>query len=109
MFHPVQPGARPVAASAGPHRAARRRPVLAGVLLLAAALAACAPPSDRAAGPPPALYVANSVDGTVAQLDAGTGRPLGPPLPAGPLPWQLARGPDGSLLALSAAPARPGR
>ena len=82
--------------------AGRRAPTAA--VLLAAALAACAPPSERAAAPPAALYVADSVDGTVAQLDAGTGRPLGPPLPAGPLPWHLARGPDGSLLALSAAP-----
>ena len=56
-------------------------------------------------GPGPVLYVATSGDGTVARLDAGTGRPLGPPLPAGPLPWQLARGADGSLLALSASPA----
>jgi hypothetical protein len=89
------------------HGTGRRAPTAA--VLLAAALAACAPPSERAAAPPAALYVADSVAGTVAQLDAGTGRPLGPPLPAGPLPWHLARGPDGSLLALSASPgaARP--
>ena len=45
----------------------------------------------------------------MAQLDAGTGRPLGPPLPVGGRPWQLARGPAGSLLALSTGPtaARP--
>jgi hypothetical protein len=72
---------------------------------LAAALAGCAPPSDRAAGAPPVLYVATSVEGTVAQLDGSSGWPLGPPLPAGELPWQLARGRDGSLLTLSAAPA----
>jgi hypothetical protein len=85
------------------------RGALAAAVLLTAALAACAPPSERAAAPPAALYVADSVAGTVAQLDAGTGRPLGPPLPAGPLLWHLARGPDSSLLALSAAPgaARP--
>ena len=71
---------------------------------LVGALAACAPPSGRAAGAPAVLYVASSVDGTVARLDGVTGRSLGPPLPAGPLPWQLAGGPDGSLLALSAAP-----
>jgi hypothetical protein len=73
--------------------------------VLAAALAACAPLSDRAGGAPPVLYVATSGAGAVAQLDSGTGRPVGPPLPAGALPWQLARGPDGSVLALSAAPA----
>ena len=82
----------------------RGRPAAALAPALAAVLAACAPPSDRAAGARSVLHVASSVDGTVAQLDAGTGRPLGPPLPAGPLPWQLARGPDGSLLALSASP-----
>ena len=76
-------------------------PAVALAVALAAALAGCAPPSDRAAGAPPVLYVATSVESTVAQLDAGTGRPLGPPLPAGPLPWQLASGPDGGLLALS--------
>jgi DNA-binding beta-propeller fold protein YncE len=72
--------------------------------LVAGAGVACAPAVGSPAGGAPTLYVASSVDGTVAQLDAGTGRPLGPPLPAGPLPWQLARGPDGSLLALSASP-----
>ena len=72
-------------------------------MALAVALAGCAPPSDRAAGAPPVLYVANSADGTVARLDGATGRPLGPPLPAGPAPGQLARGRDGSLLVLSAA------
>jgi hypothetical protein len=82
--------------------APRRAPPTA--VLLAAVLAACAPPSERAAAPPAALYATNSMDGTVARLDAGSGRPLGPPLPAGPLPWQLAAGPEGSLLALSASP-----
>jgi hypothetical protein len=74
------------------------------VVVLGALLVACAPPSDRPAGAPPVLYVANSADGTVARLDAATGRSLGPPLPAGELPRQLARGLDGSLLALSASP-----
>jgi DNA-binding beta-propeller fold protein YncE len=71
---------------------------------VAAAAVACAPAAGRPAGGATTLYVAKSVDGTVAQLDAGTGQPLGPPLPAGPLPWQLARGPDGSLLALTSSP-----
>ena len=51
--------------------------------LVAGAGVACAPPRASPAGGSPALYVANSVDGTVARLDGGTGRPLGPPLPAG--------------------------
>jgi DNA-binding beta-propeller fold protein YncE len=71
--------------------------------LLAAVLAACAAPQQPVAGVPDALYVANGHDGTVSQLDSATGRPLGPPLPAGPSPWRIAPGADGSLLALSIA------
>ena len=47
------------------------------------------------------LYVANGADGTVARLDAASGRPLGPPLPAGPVPWQLVAGAHGGLVVLS--------
>ena len=79
------------------------RGVLACVaaLVLAAPLAACAGPNAGAAGAPGALYVANSLDGTVSRLDSVTGRTLGPPLPAASFPWQITAGPAGSLLVLS--------
>ena len=48
------------------------------------------------------LYVANGGDGTVSRLDPQSGRPVGPPLPAGPAPAQLAPGPGGALLVLPA-------
>jgi DNA-binding beta-propeller fold protein YncE len=48
------------------------------------------------------VYVANGLDGTVSRLDARSGRPAGPPLPAGPTPWRVVVGGDGSLLVLSA-------
>ena len=48
------------------------------------------------------LYVANGRDGTVTRLDAGSGRVLGPPLPAGPAPAQVVAGPGGALLVLAA-------
>jgi hypothetical protein len=48
------------------------------------------------------LYVANGGDGTVSRLDPQSGRPVGPPLPAGPAPAQLATGPGGTLLVLPA-------
>src|SRR5262249_17988174 len=59
-------------------------------------------------GAPPLLYVANAVDGTVTRLDGGTGRVLGPPLPAGPLPAQVVPGPGGGLLVRSFSPQRSG-
>jgi DNA-binding beta-propeller fold protein YncE len=84
-------------------------PAGATVALLAALLPACVAPAYGKAGAPSALYVANSQDGTVSQLDSATGRRLGPPLPAGPSPWQIAPGPDGSLLVLSIAPQHAGQ
>jgi len=63
----------------------------------------CAEPSAGIASPPPAavLYVANGADGTIARLDAASGRPLGPPLPAGPAPWQVAAGDHRGLVVLA--------
>ena len=52
--------------------------------------------------------MADALDGTVTRLAAPDGRPAGPALPAGPTPWQLAPGPDGSLLVLSASAERVG-
>ena len=101
---PAHPLGRRPRRPARPGHGARGATVALVVCLLGAP-AGCAPPDRGAAGPGPVLSVATSGDGAVARLDAGTGRPLGPPLPAGPLPWQLARGADGSLLALSASPA----
>jgi hypothetical protein len=51
--------------------------------------------------------VANSLDGTISRLDVRSGRQLGPALPAGPAPSQLATGGDGSVLVLPAGAARP--
>jgi hypothetical protein len=75
-------------------------------LLLTTGVTACVGAGAGADGAPPALYVVHSPDGVLARLDAATGRALGPPLPAGPAPWQIAPGPDGSLLVLTAFPAR---
>ena len=78
--------------SPGPARAARHVGLAA---LLAALGAACAAPAapGGAQGAPARLYVAHALGDTVAQLDAASGRPAGPPLPAGPLPDQVAPGP----------------
>ena len=59
------------------------------------------PPAQGPGAAPARLYVANAVDGTVSQVDAATGRALGPPVPAGPSPDQIASGPAGSLVTLS--------
>ena len=76
--------------------------------LAAVLLAACAAPGGRAAGGQSALFVANALDDSVTRLDGESGRVIGPDLPAGRAPGQLAPGPDGSLLALSAAADRDG-
>src|SRR5690349_11036188 len=77
-------------------RWARRRAAGGARRLLTALLVAgCAPPAGGA--PPPALpavYVANAGGGTVTQHDGGSGRRVGPPLPAGPAPARLAAGAD---------------
>jgi hypothetical protein len=64
----------------------------------------CSPAARRpAAGAPTRLYVANARDGTVSQLDAASGRALGPPIPAGAAPAQVVASPAGSLLVVPAA------
>ena len=49
------------------------------------------------------LYVSNGRDGTVTRLDGASGAPVGPALPAGAAPWQLAVGTSGAVLVQSAA------
>ena len=102
--HPVQPGARPVVAPPGhtvrrPPAGASRRPA-AGAS--ARGVRPAERPRRRAARrcTSPTAWTAPSRSSTAAP-----GGRWGRPCPAGPLPWQLARGPDGSLLALSASPA----
>ena len=70
---------------------------------IAVSLAACVAPAGPVHGNPatPLLYVANGLDGTIQRLDAATGRPVGPPLPAGNGPQQIVVGPNGSLLVAS--------
>jgi DNA-binding beta-propeller fold protein YncE len=60
-------------------------------------------PDRGAAGSGQVLYVANSLDGTLTPLDGAGGHVIGPPLPAGPAPSQLAPGPPGTLLVASTA------
>jgi hypothetical protein len=67
--------------------------ILAGV--------SCVPPVERAAGTGQALYVANALDDTISVLDSQSGRPLGPPVPAGRAPGQIVPGPAGTLLHLT--------
>jgi hypothetical protein len=62
---------------------------------------ACTPPGLPAAPAPTLLYVANALDNTISLLDSQSGRPIGPPLPAGHGPGRIAPGPAGSLLHLS--------
>jgi hypothetical protein len=90
-----------------PHR--RRRSMLGppiAALLLAglgslAAVLGCVAPSGALAGRATGrVYVANSRDGTITQLDAETGEMLGPPLPAGTAPWRVVAGAEGHLLVL---------
>jgi DNA-binding beta-propeller fold protein YncE len=76
--------------------------------LAAVLLTACAAPGGGAAGGQGALYVANALDDSLTRLDGQSGHVIGPDLPAGRAPGQLAPGPAGSLLALSAAADRDG-
>jgi hypothetical protein len=66
-------------------------------------LASCSPAATATPGTAPRLFVANALDGTIAQLDPGSGRAAGPVLPAGRAPEHVAPGPAGSLLVLSMA------
>ena len=97
-------------------RVRRRRPrhggpALARAVALAGAalcvLAGCTAPArpPGAAGAPAVLYVASTGDATLTRLDAASGRVLGPPLPAGPGPVQVAVGPGGAALVLAGEPA----
>ena len=52
---------------------------------------ACAPAAGGQPARAAALWSPTPLGGTVAQLDAGAGGALGAPLPAGRMPWQLAR------------------
>lgn len=74
------------------------------LVLLATPLVACRPPPGRAAVTGPTLYLANGRESTIVPVDTAVGRASGPPMPGGPAPWQMAPGPDGSLLVLSIAP-----
>ena len=70
---------------------------VASLLALAAlAGAGCAPAADGAATAPPFVYVASGGDGTIARLDAGSGRPVGASVSVGGAPRQVAAGRDGS-------------
>ena len=92
------PAARPLGRRALGGRLARVATLLAGPVPVA-----CAGPWPPArAGAAGVLYVANGGDATVSRLDPQSGRPVGPPLPAGPAPAQLAPGPGGTLLVLPA-------
>jgi hypothetical protein len=104
------PAATPRATPTKPAARPRGRAPRVGALLLAWAViaAGCAGGSGvTAAARAPVLYVANGRDGTVTRFAAAGGAVLGAPLPAGEVPWQLAVGPSGELLILSAT-ARPG-
>ena len=110
---PRSPGpARAEAAAPRPGPPGRRRAArLVGLAALLAAVGpACAAPvaPGGAHGAPARLYGAHALGDTVAQLDAASGRPVGAPLPAGPLPDQVAPGPGGGLLVLSQADAHAG-
>ena len=64
-------------------------------------LAACVPAPGRWPDAPALLYVANGLDGTVVRVDARSGRRVGPALPVGPGPVQLAAGRAGGVLVRS--------
>jgi hypothetical protein len=75
-------------------------------LAAAAALvhAGCTPVARETAGSGAVVYVASAAEGTVARLDATSGRPVGPALradPAGPRPTQVIPVAGGGLLAVS--------
>ena len=82
--------------------------LLRGVSELPAAVAllrsGCAPAARGGAGSGAVIHVAVASDGTVARLDATTGRPVGPALqtdPAGPRPTQVIPVAGGGLVAVS--------
>ncbi len=66
--------------------------------------AGCAPAASETAGSGAVVYVASAAEGTVARLDATSGRPAGAALraaPAGPRPTQVIPVAGGGLLAVS--------
>jgi hypothetical protein len=72
-------------------------------LLVVLLLAGCAAPDGGAArmsAAPTVLYVANSLDGTVARLDARSGRALGPGVPVATAPSRVVAGAGGGVLVL---------
>ncbi|HEX2038017.1 MAG TPA: hypothetical protein VHS99_27910 [Chloroflexota bacterium] len=72
-------------------------------LLIAGAGQGCAAPQGGVSATHTVrLYVSNGRDGTISQLDAQSGRPLGPPLPGGPTPAWIVAGEGGRLLILPA-------
>ena len=79
-------------------RALARRAVLVAFLLVA-----CAPAPPSIHPPPSRLLVVNALDGTVTQIDPERAVVVGPTIPVGPSPWQVAEGPAGSLVVLSSA------
>ena len=70
--------------------------------MLALLLPACVPPAPTAVGAPALLYVANSGNGTVAQLDSLPG--IGPARAAAIVRYRDQHGPFGSLTELTRVP-----
>jgi hypothetical protein len=72
------------------------------VVLALGLLAGCAIPRGSSTGRDSALvYVANSRDHTITQLEATNGQVIGPPLPAGFAPGPVVVGRNGDLLTMS--------
>jgi YVTN family beta-propeller protein len=71
---------------------------------LAVVVSGCAAPGGGTGGRNTAhLYVANGADGTISRMDSSTGLSLGPALPAGYAPNEMALGPHGNVLVQSTA------
>jgi hypothetical protein len=102
------PGASPAPTASRPRvRAGVGRALLA---VWAVTAAGCAGGIEgTGAAQAPVLYVANGRDGTVTRFAAAGGAARDAPLPAGEVPWQLAVGPAGELLVLSATSRSPAR
>jgi hypothetical protein len=70
------------------------------VLAIAVLVAGCAPPRLTTGSGVAPLFVSNGLDQTISRLDPSSGRKLGPPIPVGVAPWQIAVGPRDSMLVL---------
>jgi hypothetical protein len=107
-IHRLRRGAR--AAGATTRRPSPTTTVLPALLALwMVTSAGCVNADQSSTAPAAVLLVSNGLDDTITRIDAVDGAVIGPPLPGGAAPAQLAVGASGDLLVQSANPALGGQ